>query len=112
MTNQVIAERGMMTNTIKEKSNELFGYEITQDELWLIPYVLYCLQNSGEYEMDKLHEDEMDILEAWEDLGYIETDTCVFTNITKEFFDAMNELLYLGIRFTHNESEYRSVNNG
>lgn len=96
--NTLIAERGMMTSSIKEMSVEKLGYEITQEELRLMPYVMHCLYNNGWYELSKLHEDEMNILEAWADRGFIQTsdEPPKFTSINKSFFDAMNELLYLG----------------
>ena len=37
--------RGMITDEIKQKSIELLGYEVSQQELRLIPYVMYCLVN-------------------------------------------------------------------
>ena len=38
--------RGMLTEEIKAKSSELFGYEISKLELRLMPYVQYRCSKS------------------------------------------------------------------
>lgn len=90
-------QRGQLTNRIKAKSKELLGYEISEPELRLMPYFQYKMIN--EKRLDPAHLDGVDreILSKWKKEGRMEggisTDSL---GITKEFWDAICELIYLG----------------
>lgn len=47
--------RGMLTEEIENKSNELFGYKFNQRELRLLPYVQYCVLNNMNISPDKVN---------------------------------------------------------
>ena len=87
--------RGMLTDEIKQKSKELFGYEITQEELRLMPYVMYCVFNDDNLNRKNVDMVEMEILTNWEDKGFIKSP---FTGlkVSKDFYDKVNELLWIG----------------
>ena len=87
--------RGMLTDEIKQKSKELFGYEITQEELRLMPYVMYCVLKDGNLNRKDVDSVEMEILTNWEDKGFIKSP---FTGlkVSKDFYDKVNELLWIG----------------
>ena len=87
--------RGMLTDEIKQKSKELFGYEITQEELRLMPYAMYCVLNDDNLDRKSIDMEEMEILTNWEDKGFIKSP---FTGlkVSKDFYDKVNELLWIG----------------
>ena len=65
--------RGMITDEIKQKSIELLGYEVSQQELRLIPYVMYCLVNDDNIDMRKVNNAEREILMKWKEKGFIDS---------------------------------------
>ena len=87
--------RGMLTDEIKQKSQELLGYEITQKELRLMPYVMYCVLNDVNLNRKNVDRVEMDILTNWKDKWFIKSP---FTGlkVSKDFYDKANELLWIG----------------
>lgn len=87
--------RGALTDSIKAKSKELLGYEISLRELRLMPYVHFVMGNEQRIDPNKINEEERKILSSWREKGYIEGGAGGLT-ITKEFWDAMCEILWLG----------------
>lgn len=87
--------RGQLTSRIKEKSKELFGYEISQVELRLIPYLQYVMINSQKLDINKISPEERKIISKWRAAGYIDGGASGM-RITKEFWNIMNEILFLG----------------
>lgn len=88
-------KRGMITARIKEKSIELLGYEIDQDELRLMPYILFTMLNTQRIDYNKINVEEREILRKWRELGYIGGGISGL-GITKEFWDICNEIVFLG----------------
>lgn len=87
--------RGMLTREIRSLSKSLFGYEISVEELRLLPYVQYELMNSGRLDPSKINEKERKILSQWRRHGFLEGGLGEMT-ITKNFWQSMNEILWLG----------------
>lgn len=87
--------RGALTNNIKAKSKELLGYEISLTELRLMPYVQFVMTNEQRIDPTKINQKERAILSYWREKGYIEGGAGGLA-ITKEFWDAMCEILFLG----------------
>jgi hypothetical protein len=98
--------RGMITDKIREKSIELLGYEINKLELRLISYVDYVMKNEQYIEVFRINNPEMNILAKWVRLGFVvdgitkkgrpnksELKKMV---ISKQFYDFMQEILWLG----------------
>lgn len=90
-----MANRGQLTAQIKQRAQELLGYEITTTELRLIPYAHYVMLNGQKIEPHKINAEERAILSNWRERGFIEGGAAGMA-ITRDFFDAMNELLWLG----------------
>lgn len=93
--------RGELTDRIKRKSEELLGYEISVGELRLMPYVQYCVVNQQALSINPrghrlVTEEEAELLRFWLDTGYIVSTLDSKAIVTKEFWDAMSELIWLG----------------
>lgn len=90
-----MASRGKLTEKIKSNSLKLLGREITQGELRLMPYIQYCLMNSQVFEPKRLSCEEREIISQWRKEGYLEGGVSGFA-VKKDFWDAMNQILWLG----------------
>ncbi len=88
-------KRGQLTQRIKEKSKELFGYEINQTELRFIPYLQYVMCNEQRLDPTCVSSEERKILRKWKDAGYIEGGASGML-ISREFWDIMCEIVFLG----------------
>lgn len=89
-------KRGMLTDRIKVKSKELLGYEITQAELRLMPYLATILKDEQRIDIRRVNDDELDILSKWAILGFLQGHVENGIRVTHEFWTAMSEILYLG----------------
>jgi hypothetical protein len=87
--------RGILTYEIMAKSKELLGYEITQEELRLMPYIQYCVLNDQNISPSHVNKKEREILSGWRYKGYISAPSASL-KISKFFYDAICELLWLG----------------
>lgn len=90
-----MAKRGQLTEKIKEVAFELLGKEITQAELRLMPYVQHCLMNSQAIDPHKVNSSERELLSDWRKRGFIEGGVSGI-GVTKDFWDALNQILWLG----------------
>lgn len=88
-------KRGELTPRIKEKSKNLMGYEISQDELRLMAYLQYQIMNEQRIDPGKVNSEERTILSNWRKAGYIEGGVSGL-GITQEFWDTINQILFLG----------------
>ena len=88
-------KRGQLTNRIKTKSKELFGYEISEIELHLMAYIQYVMVNDQRIEPRKINSGERTILAKWKKKNYIEGGALGLA-ITKEFWDVICEIVFLG----------------
>lgn len=111
-------KRGQLTDRIKEKAIELLGYEISREELRLMVYLQYEITNSQKIELTNINEEEFEILMQWHRANYITlflgenfdvsevfssqrflngiNSQKVKFQITKNFWDIICELIYLG----------------
>lgn len=87
--------RGALTDNIKKKSKETLGYEISLRELRLMPYVQFIMMNDQKIDPNKINQEERNILSSWREKGYIEGGASGLA-VTKEFYDAVSEILWLG----------------
>lgn len=88
-------KRGMLTPEITIKALEVLDTEITQVELRLMAYVQYLLTNSENIDPNKVNSDDRVALNLWRHRGWIEGGASDLA-VTKEFWDAMGEILWLG----------------
>lgn len=84
--------RGVLIPEIQEKAVAFLGREITQRELRLMPYLLYCLMNDSNVERSCINAEEEQILTDWEKQGYIQYFPL---KISKQFYDFANELMFI-----------------
>ncbi len=87
--------RGQLTQRIKDKAQSLLGYEITQEELRLMPYLQYVMVNNGILDARKISPTEMEVIEGWREKGYVGGELPVMT-MSEGFWDIINHLIYLG----------------
>lgn len=88
-------KRGQLTERIKQRSKELLGYEITQTELRLMPYIQYVMTNDQKIDPRKCNIEDRAILMKWKKAKYIEGGSSGL-NITRVFWDIICSLIFLG----------------
>lgn len=98
--------RGQLTERVKEKSKELFGYEMSVRELRLLPFIQYTLTNSQKLDPSSLNKEEQEILAKFVEKGFIidgvngmgraMISEGVKLRITKTFWNNICEILWLG----------------
>ena len=88
-------KRGQLTDRIIKKSEELLGYAIPQQELRLMVYIQYVMVNAQHIDIATINNDERKILSKWRKTGHIKGGASQMS-ITKEFWDAICELVFLG----------------
>ena len=89
--------RGQLTNEIKTISKEFLGREINTTELRLYPYLDYVLKHNGRIDFSKINNDEREILNTLDEEKHIWFPTRISDRIfiSKEFYNFMQEILYL-----------------
>lgn len=87
--------RGQLTKRIKERSIKLLGYEINQEELRLMPYILTVMMNEQKIQIRHIGGGEREILQKWREAGYIEGGASGL-QITEEFWNILCEIVRLG----------------
>lgn len=90
-----MAKRGQLTTVIQEKAVAFWGREIIQTELRLYPYVHHCAVNERKLDASKINAEERKIMRLWKDAGHFEGGLSDL-NMSKEFFDFMNDMLWHG----------------
>ena len=86
--------RGALTDAIRTKSQELLGYAISVRELRLLPYIQYTMMNDQKLDPQRINAEERGILSYWRQRGFIKGGAAGLS-ITKAFWDAMNEILFM-----------------
>jgi len=88
-------KRGQLTERIKAKSVELFGYEISQKELRLMPYILYEAQNNKK--ANNVNEEEQKVLSSWIDRGFLLiTGLGNILSMSEDFWNKAHQIIFLG----------------
>lgn len=87
--------RGQLTGRIKKRSLELLGYEISQTELRLMPYIQYTMTNSQKIDVRHCNQADREILQKWREAGHIEGGASGL-GITEEFWNIICEIIRLG----------------
>ena len=88
-------QRGQLTDRIAKKAREFFDYDINQTELRFLVYIQYYITNSHRLDKSTINSGEREILAKWRGLGYM-GGTGLEITITKEFWDIICELVFLG----------------
>lgn len=88
-------KRGELTERIKLKSLELFGYEVSQTELRLLPYIMDVMINRQKLDPNKINPKEKLILKKWRMRGFI-IGGASGLQITEDFWRILCDLVFLG----------------
>jgi hypothetical protein len=89
-----MGKRGELTDEIKAKAKQLLSYEISRAELRLMPYMLYVMINEQHIDIDKINQEERQILSKWRNAGHIEGGASQM-GITRAFYDIICELVFM-----------------
>lgn len=87
--------RGELTTRVQNKATELLGRAITVRELRLMPYIVHVSMNQQYVDCRKVNDAEKTILDEWLDNGWLIGNPSSTVRPSKEFWDAMGELMYL-----------------
>lgn len=88
-------KRGMLTERIKEKSKELLGYEISQKELRLMPYIIHVMMNEQKLDPEKIDQEERKIMADWREKQWVEGGASGL-NVSHYFWTSICEIVMLG----------------
>lgn len=87
--------RGKLTEEILVIARKLLDIELTVIQLRLLPYLQHLVMNKQTIMPNTLTKREHQIIHDWAKLGWLSVDSNKLT-ITKQFWDAMNAILWLG----------------
>jgi hypothetical protein len=90
-----MSNRGQLSTVIQEKAKAFWGREITQTELRLYPYIYTCAINERKIDPAKINVEERQIMTMWREAGHFKGGMADM-NMTKEFFDFINDMLWMG----------------
>ena len=90
-----MAKRGELTTTIQGLAVGFWDREITQTELRLYPYVHSCAINARKLDPQKINLEEREIMQIWKASGHF-SGGITEINMTREFFDFINTMLWHG----------------
>jgi hypothetical protein len=89
-------QRGELTSRIMQEAKELLGYEITQEELRLMPYIMHLLINSMSIDPRKINAVEREILSKWRHAGYFYGGASDPVEVSSKFYSILCRILWLG----------------
>lgn len=91
-----IQKRGTLTKRIKHASMKSLGYEISQEELRLMPYIQYVMVNEQYIDRCKINDEERDILNEWDKKDFINRNHLGYITVSNKFWTAICKIIYLG----------------
>jgi hypothetical protein len=87
--------RGKLTPEVKAMARtRLHDQDFNQFKLRLLPYIQYCLMNNQSLDINKLSSKERHVLRQWKDEGHIGDSPITNLTVTRNFWDAMNDILW------------------
>jgi hypothetical protein len=95
-----MGNRGELTGEAIALGNKLLGFDMTKDELRMLPFIQYCVMNSGAMDVSRINGEDRAILSNFLKLGFLtqhlrSTGDVIDVRVTKDFWDKMNEILWL-----------------
>lgn len=85
--------RGMLCESVINKSKEFLRVEISQKELRLYPYLDYIWKNGGRIDLSKVDNEEMDIIDTRINEGHMLVDSDSKIYPTRKFYDYVQDIL-------------------
>lgn len=86
--------RGMLCESVIDKSKEFLRREISKRELRLYPYLDYVWKNGGKFDLSKINDEEMDIINVIINEGHmmiVEFNGKIYP--TRDFYDYVQSVL-------------------
>lgn len=90
-----MAGRGVLTEEIAEVAAKTFKVHFKQEHLRLLPYILDCCINIACIDSSRVNVVEKVIILEWQALGFITSHEGRKVQVSKEFWDAAQELMWL-----------------
>jgi len=87
--------RGQLTEDIQKLAKDFLGRKITVRELRLYPYLDYVMKNNQKIEPNRLGQEEREVLSVLRKEEHVEGGASGLS-MTKEFYDYINQVLWLG----------------
>jgi hypothetical protein len=87
--------RGALTAEARYVAISRLDWDINTEQLRLLPYIQYLLMNDQGLEPSRISAEERPILAMFRERGWLEGGASRKLKVTKEFWDAMNEILWL-----------------
>jgi len=87
--------RGVLTDDIQTLAMQFLNRKITVRELRLYPYLDSVMKNDQKLDPRKINQEERGILSVLKSEGHIEGGITGLA-MTKEFYDYINQVLWLG----------------
>jgi hypothetical protein len=88
--------RGHLTEAIQKRAQELLGRPMAPRELKLMPYLQFSVVNNQTINPSRVNPEERGILSKWRAEERIEGGASDELAITKDFWDIINELIWMG----------------
>ena len=88
-----IQTRGKLTQQVKDLSKKLLGYEITAEELRLLPYIFYQLTNEQKIQGNRINRNEVMILNEYRSKGWILKSNQL--QVTEEFWNNLCQIVFM-----------------
>lgn len=85
--------RGMLCESVTNKSLKFLGIEISKKELRLYPYLDYMWKNNSRIDSRRLDDEEMDIINARIIEGHMMCDSDNNLYPTRKFYDYVQDIL-------------------
>jgi hypothetical protein len=85
--------RGILTTRVKKMSKKFLGRKIDTTELRLMPYLQYTMMNNQRLDVNKVNQEERDILRLLKDAGHIEGGAGGLS-MTRDYWDFINDVLW------------------
>ena len=102
---EVLGRRGGLSPQIQALCKEFLGREITVTELRLMPYIDFVMKNEQRIDPRKVNQEDRDILSVLRKEGHIEGGWSGLA-ITKEYYDFVQQVLWLGyVCIIHDEED-------
>ena len=90
-----MAGRGMVTDEITNRTEELFGRRMSVTEIRLMPYITFIAVNGGTIDARKINDKERAILNEWQDKKWIKIENKVKVVLTQDFWRKANEIVFM-----------------
>jgi len=95
--------RGQLTEDIQKLARDFLGREIGIRELRLYPYLDFTMKNGQRLDPNVINQEERKILRVLKEEKHIEGGASGLA-MTKEFYDYINQVLWLGYVVGANET--------